>query len=281
VDGDQGIMADRRRDETTAPDVGQAIRSPEQVELHLPIAGPTTRILAYAIDAALILACEVLGLVLYGLAMPGLLRRLAALGGTKAASGTPQLPLFLWAALVIMMATVELAYFLFWDLAAHGRSPGKMALGLRVVTEEGFPLDARRSLVRNLLRAADMLPFSYVVGLVAMVASRRTQRLGDLAAGTLVVRLDRPPPALPLDEEPAPADAAFRLAPAQLACLGRAELALVRETLRRLDDLPAGQAEQVLARSVEALRARLDYGPVAPAERVAFLRALLHAARLR
>ena len=280
MDGDQGIVADRRRDETIAPDAGQAIRSPEQVELHLPIAGPTTRILAYAIDAAIILTGEVTALVLYGLVAPGLLRRLAA-EGASAGSGTPRLPLVLWAALVIAMATAELLYFLFWKLVVRGRSPGTVALGLRVVTEEGFPLDARRSLVRNLLRAADMLPFSYVVGLVAMVVSRRTQRLGDLAAGTLVVRLDRPPAALPLDEEPVPADAAFRFTPAQLARLGQAELALVRETLRRLDDLPPAQAEQVLARSVEALRTRFDYGPVAPPERVAFLRALLHTARLR
>ena len=275
-------MSDRLRDETIGPDGGQAIRTPEQVALYLPVAGPTTRILAYAIDAAVILLMEVAVFALYGLAGPGILRRLAGLlRSPQAGPAIQHLPGLFLAAVVVITAVIELLYFLLWELAGHGRSLGKAALGLRVVTEDGFPIGARHSLVRNLLRAVDILPFGYTVGLIAMVTSRHTQRLGDLAAGTLVVRLDRPAPAPPLEEDLPAADAAFRFAPAQLARIGPAELGLVRQTLRRLANLQADHAAQVLERSVEALRKRLDYGPVAPDERVAFLQALLHATRLR
>ena len=139
----------------------------------------------------------------------------------------------------------------------------------------------RESLVRNLLRIVDVLPWYYTVGLVSVVLSRDGKRLGDFAAGTIVVRLDRPEPAPPLADAPPEASAGFRFERSQIMRLGPNELALLRQTLRRLAALPPERAAEVLERAAAVLSARIGYGPVAAEEREAFLRALLHAARVR
>jgi len=128
----------------------------------------------------------------------------------------------------------------------------------------------------------DILPSSYAVGLVAMVMSSEGKRLGDLAAGTIVVRLDRPEKAAPLpDTEAGEGSPSFRFDRAQIERLGTAERALLRQTLRRLDTLAPPQRAEVLERSAEVLRQRIGYEPVEAAEREAFLRALLAAVRGR
>ena len=75
------------------------------------------------------------------------------------------------------------AFEVFWG----GRTPGKAGLGLRVVHRDGTPIRLPASLLRNLLLAADFLPFSYGFGIASMVCDRHFRRLGDLAAGTLVI----------------------------------------------------------------------------------------------
>jgi hypothetical protein len=152
-------------------------------------------------------------------------------------------------------------------------------MNLRVVRDGGLPISPREAVVRNLLRAVDMLPANYLVGLAAMLVSEQGKRLGDVAAGTVVVRLDRPAPAEPLPAYPSEGDAAFRFDRAQLRRLGPRERTLLRQTLRRHAELPPETAERGLEMAVEALRARLEYGPVAPEERIAFLRALWRAIR--
>src|SRR5205814_2133409 len=151
----------------------------------------------------------------------------------------------------------------------------------RGVRAAGAAVGARGSLVRNLLRAVDLLPWYYAVGLIAMLVSSQGKRLGDLAAGTIVVRLDRPEAAPPLAEDGGEAAAAFRFSRDQLARLGPDELALARQTLRRLDALAPAQAAVVLERTVTVLAGRIEHAEVTPTERRAFLRSLLRAARGR
>lgn len=265
------------------------IRAPEQVALHLPVAGPATRMLAYSIDAVVIIIVEIslfLGVFLTISALPRLLAWLRPWldelmqGKTEALADQGTVAIFLVAALLAQF-TIELGYFIFWEMVSDGRSLGKMFLRLRVVCDGGAPLGLRESLVRNLLRAVDLLPGSYAVGLTAMLLSKEGKRLGDLAAGTIVVRLDRPPAALPL-REAAPGDlAAFRFDRAQLARLGSAERTLARQTLRRIDDVSSELAETILSQAVEALRARLDFPAVEAKDRRAFLQALLQASQRR
>ena len=80
-------------------------------------------------------------------------------------------------------------YFIFFEAYLRGQTPGKRLLGIRVVRDNGLPLSFHHSLIRNLLRIADMLPPPiYILGGLSVIISKKGQRLGDMAAGTLVVR---------------------------------------------------------------------------------------------
>ena len=251
--------------------------------LYLPVAGPTSRMLAYAIDGIVIFLLEIATVVLLVLAAPFVGRMLLRTFDTlrQHPENIEGLVLSFVGFFLVIQLVIESGYFVFWEMTTGGRSLGKALIGLRVVRDGGFPISLRESLVRNLLRIVDILPWSYTVGLVSMVLSRDGKRLGDFAAGTIVVRLDRPAPAPPLPDAPPDASAAFRFERSQIALLGPTELTLLRQTLRRLAALPPERAAEALERSVAVLSARIGYGPVAAEEREAFLRALLHAARVR
>jgi len=88
---------------------------------------------------------------------------------------------------LILLFGVEWFYPVLFELMPGSATPGKRALGLKVVMDSGLPITPAASLVRNLLRAADFLPFLYAFGLVAMLLRPDFKRIGDLAAGTLVV----------------------------------------------------------------------------------------------
>jgi uncharacterized RDD family membrane protein YckC len=267
---------------TTVGEPRQRVHSPEQVVLELPVAGPTTRMLAYAVDALIILlldACMMIALLLTTSLASWLVRRFEILGAAAKAGRDPfsdgSAFLLIIALLLVMQLVAEWGYFTFFETVMGGRSPGKAAMGLRVVRDGGLSVGLRESLIRNLLRAVDILPSSYLTGLVAMLVSPEGKRLGDMAAGTVVVRLDRPPAPAPLAAGPPGEELArFRFRRDQIARLGRPERALLRETLRRLDRMEPSQAAAALERAAEALRARIGYEAVEPDARRAFLYAL-------
>lgn len=233
-------------------------RSADEVLLEIPVAGPTSRIVAYAVDAVLMLALEglavVLAVALGGITLRGLGEWLALL--VEDASGALALA-GLVIVLVLLQLVVEVAYFVAWELSASGRSPGKMAVGLRVVRDGGLPLTPFASLVRNLLRVVDQLPLGYVTGLVAIVLSPDGKRLGDLAAGTLVTRLDRPETPMALPPIEATRVGAVRLTGAQVALLDVNAVRLARATLRRLGSLDADRRREIVAVAANALARRL------------------------
>jgi uncharacterized RDD family membrane protein YckC len=265
------------------------VRSPEQVALDLPVAGPSSRMLAYVIDYVVIVLIEIalFFTVVAALPLAGRLRQLLQPVLEEIESGDPNALaessalLILFSILILAQLVVEWGYFVFCEMTTHGRSLGKAIVGLRVVSDGGMRITLRESLARNLLRAVDILPGYYVVGLVSMIASPEGKRLGDLAAGSVVVRLDRPASAAPLPDAEPPELGRFRFDRDQLGALGNPERRLVRQTLRRLEKLPPDQAAAVLERSVEALTRRLQYEPVEAGEREGFLRALLHAIERR
>jgi uncharacterized RDD family membrane protein YckC len=260
------------RDEVT-------VRSPEGVELSLPIAGPVPRMTAYALDLVLV-AVVMFGLfLLLVLALPAAQwfsawthkwsERMQQGAGEDAMLAL--LPIFL---LVIVVSYFsELLYFGLWETVTRGRTPGKYLVGLRVVGMEGQPLDAKSAMIRNLLRAVDTLPGGYAVGLIAMVASEYGQRLGDQAAGTLVIRTDRveraPDLVLPNALEP------LALSREQLSKLGAPELALVRGTLRQLDRADGGPRSELIREAAVALSTRLGLDPTLEPDPVKLLQRLL------
>ncbi len=146
------------------------IRLPEGVDFALPLAGPLSRFYALAIDVVVYYAiCSVLGkvVVLFGLISPDLAR----------------------ASMLIAYFVVPIAYGIACEWLWRGQTLGKRLLRLRVMDATGLRLRFSQVLMRNLLRAVDVLPGFYLVGGAVCLLSRRSQRLGDLAAGTVVVRL--------------------------------------------------------------------------------------------
>ena len=88
---------------------------------------------------------------------------------------------------LLALFLIEWFYPTLYEAGKRGATPGKRMLGLRVVRESGAPISFGQSLLRNLMRAADILPFAYGFGLVSCMFTKKFQRLGDLVAGTLVV----------------------------------------------------------------------------------------------
>ena len=262
----------------------QEVRSAEQVALHFPIAGPGTRILAYAADAVVIAIIQLIVLVALLLTTPlaktfsDILQPIIdqAQGGARPDQEMITAGMFIIAVMLIIQLVVEWGYFVVSERLSGGRSIGKRMVGLRVIGQDGLPLTLRASLVRNLLRAVDVLPGSYVVGLVAIVVSPKCQRLGDLAAGSIVVRLDAGTPLEMPIEDTAVSDT-FRFSRAQVTALGPLERQLLRQTLRRLEVMDDDLSAAALERTVDALRGRMGYEPVPSGQRMEFLRALLHA----
>ncbi|MFN7133634.1 MAG: RDD family protein, partial [Myxococcales bacterium] len=94
----------------------------------------------------------------------------------------------LQALLVLAAFAVQWGYWIAFELLWRGQSPGKRLLKLRVVTLEGRPVGFFESALRNVARTADFLPFGYALGLLTMASNERSRRLGDLLAGTVVIR---------------------------------------------------------------------------------------------
>ncbi len=143
------------------------IATPEGVDVDLPLAGLGSRFVATLIDVL------IWGTVIIALAL--------VLGG--AAGGGFAIAAFFTLAFLILFS-----FDILFEVLNAGRTPGKAAMHLRVVKAGGQPVRFLDSAIRNLLRLVDWLPFLYAIGLLAILVSSRSQRLGDLAAGTLVVR---------------------------------------------------------------------------------------------
>ena len=188
--------------------------TPEGVDLALRLAGPVPRAAAFVLDLLIRAALYLALTPLLGLAGVG--------------TGLLLLALFL----------LEWFYPVWFELR-RGATPGKRALGLLVVHDDGTPVGPSASLIRNLLRVVDFLPLLYGAGLVTMLIDRDFRRLGDLAAGTLVIhaqparsgsglpRHPAEPPRRPLDLETQQAILDFAERAPRLSAARRAELAEV------------------------------------------------------
>lgn len=161
----------------TRPD-SLVIRTPEGIEFALPLAGPFSRLLALSVDLAVI---AMLGAVLQQILSP------LIVFGQDIAQGVQ----------VVLFFAISLAYGALTEWLWRGQTVGKRMLKLRVVDARGLRLEPSQLMVRNLMRFIDGLPALYLVGGVACFLSPHRQRLGDLAAGTVVVRTpDSPHPDL-------------------------------------------------------------------------------------
>jgi uncharacterized RDD family membrane protein YckC len=148
------------------------IRTPEGIEFALPLAGPFSRMLALLVDLAAVAA---LSSVVEQALSPFQVLSKDLTGGV----------------LVVVEFAISLIYAMVAEWLWRGQTVGKRLLGLRVVDAHGLRLEPSQVIVRNLLRLLDALPALYLTGGIACVFSRHRQRLGDLAAGTVVIRTSR------------------------------------------------------------------------------------------
>jgi uncharacterized RDD family membrane protein YckC len=226
----------------TAPDQ-LSIETPEQVALEFPLAGVGSRFLAVSIDTLL--------QILIGLLI------LAAVSGTWSLIGDAGRGRGAWflAALVITVFLLFYGYFMAFEAFWHGQTPGKRLIGLRVLSVTGRPARLHEAILRNLVRVIDQIPLIYAIGIVTMLVSSRHQRLGDLAAGTVVVH--EKALSVPVLTVATPAAGAW-----SGAGLSDAELLLAETFLQRRHELTPDVRETHARAIADKLRARL--GPAAP-----------------
>lgn len=161
-------------------DTTYTVNTPEGIALQLSPAGPVPRLLAWLLD-----------LLLRGGISAVLLMLLALLG--KMGYGIAMILIFL----------LEWFYPVYFELRQQGQTPGKKMLRIYVAHSDASPVTPTASVVRNLLRVVDFLPLLYGFGFISMILNRRFQRLGDLAANTVVLHQNsRTYPTLTIETEP-------------------------------------------------------------------------------
>jgi hypothetical protein len=170
---------------------------------------------------------------------------------------------------LLAMFAAQWVYFLVWE-GLTGRSPGKMALGIRVVTTSGRPIGWSASALRNLLRAADILPTGYVAGFVAIALSPRFQRLGDLVAGTMVVLHESARSARPLVLTPPATPDELARVPEEIT-LDAEERAAIELFLRRRESLGIAREHELAAMVAKHLGAALGASHPDPSRLLALL----------
>jgi uncharacterized RDD family membrane protein YckC len=208
-------------------DTDLVVATPERVSFDFQIAGLGTRAIAQIIDLLIVALVEV-AVIFFGVA-----------AGTVTNSGTVM-------GLVLIVFSFLNVFGYFWVSEAlwSGQTVGKKAFRLRAVGDRGEPLTFMQAGVRNIVRIVDFLPYGYGVGMIVLFANGKGKRLGDIAAGTIVVkdsdhvrlwqlaggarRILPPPPPPPPQPPPAGARVIFPTSPYKPA--SAAEL-----TLRRLD----------------------------------------------
>jgi uncharacterized RDD family membrane protein YckC len=212
------------------------ISTPEGLDLSLMLAGPGSRFVSALVDLAiqgtLLIAITIVGVAIGSLG-PGLF--------------------------ALLSFVVVFGYDVAFEVLASGRTPGKRWNGLRVVRVEGQPVGFVTSVIRNTLRVIDFLPGAYLVGAFCILASGKNQRLGDMAAGTLVVRERR---AHRPEEQPLAAPPRVSEAPAwDTSAISAEELSAVVRFLERRDEIELDARTRLGHTLAEGLRPKVPGVP--------------------
>lgn len=158
------------------------IDTPENVAFGYQVAGLGSRFLATLLDTLIIGLLQIIVVVAF-------LVVITRLENTEAGA---ELSGWVYAALGLVTFLFYWGYYIFFEMLWNGQSPGKRWTGIRVIRTDGTPITLSESFIRNLTRLVDLLPFAYGVGIIVMFIDKQSRRLGDLAAGTLVVHDQAP-----------------------------------------------------------------------------------------
>src|SRR5215510_10062238 len=220
---------------TITSDDTLVIETPERVPLHFALASIGNRFLACAIDHTIqVFVFGLIGIV-----------TVILVNFTSVEQTVTSAPKWVYAVATILVFLLFSGYFAFFEWIWSGQTPGKRWLKLRVIREDGRPITFWEATVRNLLRSFDMMPAPfYSIGLISVFASTRDQRVGDMVAGTVVVReREAEAPAFSQVFAAPVSDPALRRSfkpvdfQASLSSLTEAEIQVVETFLRRRWDL--------------------------------------------
>lgn len=219
--------------------------SPDAVALDLDVATVGSRGIAYLLDLALFLVVLVVLLLV----------QLAFTDGAWLTTG-------LGTAVALVLAFAwQFGYAPAFETLWRGRTLGKAVMGLRVVTVEGAPVRVRHAAIRAVTATFELLGTSGLVASLTSFLSPKGQRLGDLAAGTVVVRERRLAPDPQALTFPPPPGSEGWVAQVDIARIGPPEYALLRDTVRRLPELKAPVRQQVADRVAGLLVPRISPFP--------------------
>jgi uncharacterized RDD family membrane protein YckC len=250
-----------------------SIDTPELVAIEMPLAGIGSRFIALLVDYLIWFA----GLLVLGLLATFLMPGIEAFSKISAQWAT--------AIYIFIIFLLNWGYFTLFEAFWNGRTPGKRVARIRVIQRSGRAIGLFESMARNLVRYVDQVPFFYGVGVIAMFVTKQHQRLGDLAAGTLVVR-DREQEA-PLWGEsgartftaqifapsaPAPEPhQAFSLPVNGIARLSTGDLEVLEGFFARRLDMSLETRQALAARIASAIQAKSGLEPPAGASTETFL----------
>lgn len=222
------------------------VRTPESIAFHYELAGLGSRFLALMVDQAIQLLVLV---AIFGALVLAGTRELAARHGAPSVADKVTVSIA-GAILIAIVFAVLFGYFIVFEAAWNGQTPGKRLLGLRVVRDGGYPLDFGASLIRNLIRVGEWVFGYYIIAAISAVLSPENKRLGDLAAGTIVVRDARlaAPSALAQRDEPTYAATAY---------LSSEERVLIKRFLERRDALDEARRAEIAASLAARVRSRV------------------------
>jgi uncharacterized RDD family membrane protein YckC len=162
------------------------LATPEQVDLEYDLAGLGSRFVAALIDStiqAVLWLALTFGVIGGGALFAAIIRDILVTESGTSVIGVAATVLF-----ILLNFLLLWGYYPFFEVIWSGQTPGKRIMGLRVVKSDGSPIGFLEALIRNVVRIADFLPFAYIIGVAVMLFNKRARRLGDFAAGTIVVK---------------------------------------------------------------------------------------------
>ncbi len=245
--------------------------TPEQIDVSYVVAGLGSRGLAALIDAIIVTIAMSIVTIPGSIGVTVLIRLiLHGLGHRDV--GDNLVPIIVASMSLVGLAMIG-CYYVFFEAFWHGQTPGKRWIGIRVIREGGRPLTFSASMIRNVIRLIDFLPFYYMIGVIVMFIDRKSRRLGDFAAHTIVVKeqksvkldsLDASTRVLPSTSTPI-GDSA-RLAIRNVRHLTSEDRRMLREYLHRRDKLSKESADRIGTKLAQAfaLKTGYDLGAEAP-----------------
>jgi uncharacterized RDD family membrane protein YckC len=246
--------------------------TPENLKISYELAGLGTRFVAWFTDNIILGLILFVIFILLAVAGTGLTRVFETL--LEPMEGVDpeklhQLPMYTMGVFLLIAGLASFIYYGACELLMKGQTPGKRSLSIRVVKIDGFRLDAGSIFIRNIFRVIDHVPVVWVVPFL----SSRSQRLGDMVAGTVIIK-DKPRQMSSVRErllQRGTEEATFSFNPATLKNAGQKDIEAAERILEKWNDLTIEQKNDLVPRICDSLAKHLHTDPPPPEQRLAFL----------